>query len=241
MLRSVGSARVKKLNRCFMQQNVGKQDSFGVMQESFVRQAVNAGIVTEILYVSDCPIPFEKKTQVTPEVMEFITFGKETSIAAICRRTKVPLPSGDMHRILMLDHVIFPTNIGRIFYVAYSFGIDAIYVSEEDDMDYYKWKITESSHGTSFYLPVIPTSLPEKVRELREQGFYCVGTSLHDAVPLSEVPSADKMVFVVGNERDGVSEEVLRETDVRCRIEMENYDSLNVSIATGIVLYHFRR
>ena len=49
------------------------------------------------------------------------------------------------------------------------------------------------------------------------------------------------MVFVEGNERDGVSEEVLRETDVRCRIEMENYDSLNVSIATGIVLYHFRR
>ena len=48
------------------------------------------------------------------------------------------------------------------------------------------------------------------------------------------------MVFVVGNEREGVSEEVLRETDVSCRIEMENYDSLNVSVAAGIVLYRFR-
>ena len=80
----------------------------------------------------------------------------------------------------------------------------------------------------------------EKMRELREQGWFCVGTSLHNAAPLSEIRPADRMVFVVGNEREGVSEEVLRETDVSCRIEMENYDSLNVSVAAGIVLYRFR-
>ena len=91
-----------------------------------------------------------------------------------------------------------------------------------------------------FFLPVVPASLPEKLRELREQGWYIVGTSLQDAVPLSGIPAHDKMVFVVGNEHDGVSEEVLRETDVNCRIEMENYDSLNVAIAAGILLHHFR-
>jgi TrmH family RNA methyltransferase len=45
---------------------------------------------------------------------------------------------------------------------------------------------------------------------------------------------------LVGNEHEGASEEVLRETDVNCRIEMENYDSLNVAIATGIILHRFR-
>lgn len=240
MLRSVSSARVRKLNRCFSLKDWEKKDFFGIMKENIVRQAVNAGIVTELLYVSDCPIPFGKKTQVTPEVMDFITFGRETSVAAVCRKEKVPLPSGDMHRILILDHVMFPSNIGRLIYLAYSFGVDLIYVSEGDGVNYYSPKIAESSHGISFYLPVVPASLPEKMRELREQGWFCVGTSLHNAAPLSEIRPADRMVFVVGNEREGVSEEVLRETDVSCRIEMENYDSLNVSVAAGIVLYRFR-
>ena len=66
------------------------------------------------------------------------------------------------------------------------------------------------------------------------------GTSLQNAVALSEISAHDKMVFVVGNEHEGASEEVLRETDVNCRIEMENYDSLNVAIATGIILHRFR-
>ena len=66
-----------------------------------------------------------------------------------------------------------------------------------------------------------------------------MGTSLHNAKPISSIEKKDRMVLVVGNEQEGVSEEVLKETDVNCRIEMKNYDSLNVVIATGILLHHF--
>ena len=72
------------------------------------------------------------------------------------------------------------------------------------------------------------------------EGWYVVGTSLRDAVPMSGIAARDKMVFVVGNEHFGVSEEVLQETDVNCRIEMENNDSLNVAVAAGILLHRFR-
>ena len=241
MLRSVSSPRVKKLRRAFLYQDWEKREAFGIRSERLVRQAVNAGIVTELLYVSDCPIPFDKKTRVTPEVMSFLTRGKEENLAAVCRKWGPRIPAGGMHRILMLDRVSYRTNIGRILYLAYSFGVDVVYVSEGDGINYHAQGIVESSQGTSFFLPVIPASLPERLRELREQGWYCVGTSLHNAVPLSGIPSADKMVFVLGNEHDGVSGEVLKETDVSCRIEMENYDSLNVAVAAGILLHRFRR
>ena len=67
-----------------------------------------------------------------------------------------------------------------------------------------------------------------------------MGTSLQNALPLSKIPARDKMAIILGNEAQGASEEVLKEANVLCRIEMENYDSLNVSIAAGIVLHRFR-
>ena len=240
MLRSVNSSRVRKLRYAFADKDWEKKDVFSVIGESTVRQAVNAGIAAELLYVSDCPIPFEKKTQVTPEVMEYITLGRKTSLVAICRKTEIPIPAGELHRILVLDRVEFRGNIGRMMYLAFCFGVDLVYYSEGDGTNYHARSIANASQGASFFLPARPANLPEKLRELKAQGWYIVGTSLRDAVPLSGISAHDKMVFVVGNEQVGVSEEVLQATDVNCRIEMENYDSLNVAIAAGILLHRFR-
>jgi len=241
MLRSVNGSRVRKLYQPFLYRDGEKKDVFGVFGEYLVRQAVNAGIVTELVYVSDCPIPFDgKKTRVTPEVMEFISYGTEKSFAAICRKSEIPLPAGELRRILVLDKVVYRRNIGKILHLAFSFGVDLVYYSEGDGTNYYARSIADTSHGASFFLPVVPASLPEKLRELRAQGWYVVGTSLRNAVPLSEISARDKMVFVVGNEHDGVSEEVLGETDVNCRIEMVIDESLNVAVATGILLHRFR-
>ena len=240
MLRSVNSSRARKLHKAFIYKGWEKKDVFSVVGESVIRQAVNAGIVTELLYVSDCPIPFEKKTKVTPEVMEYISRGKEDAMVAICKKTEIPIPSGELRRILVLDKVVYRANIGRIMHLAFSFGVDLVYYSEGDGTNYYARSIVKTSQGASLFLPAIPANLPEKLRELRGQGWYIVGTSLRDAVPLSGIPAHDKMVFVLGNEHFGVSEEVLRETDVNCRIEMENNDSLNVAVAAGILLHRFR-
>ena len=127
-----------------------------------------------------------------------------------------------------------------MMYLAFCFGVDLVYYSEGDGTNYHARSIANASQGASFFLPARPANLPEKLRELKAQGWYIVGTSLRDAVPLSGISAHDKMVFVVGNEQVGVSEEVLQATDVNCRIEMENYDSLNVAIATGILLHRFR-
>ena len=240
MLRSVNGSRARKLHQAFIYGGWEEKDVFSVAGESCVRQAVNAGIVTELLYVSDCPIPFAKKTKVTPEVMEYISRGKEDSLVAICKKTEIPVPAVELHRILVLDKVAYRANIGRMMYLAFSFGVDLVYYSEGDGTNYYARSIVKTSQGASLFLPAIPANLPEKLRELRAQGWYVVGTSLRDAVPLSGIQAHDKMVLVVGNEHFGVSEEVLRETDVNCRIEMENNDSLNVAIAAGILLHRFR-
>ena len=103
MLRSINSSRARKLHQAFIYKGWEEKDVFSVVGENIIRQAVNAGIVTELLYVNDCPIPFVKKTKVTPEVMAYISRGREDSMVAICKKTEIPIPSGELHRILVLD------------------------------------------------------------------------------------------------------------------------------------------
>ncbi|MEE1237672.1 MAG: TrmH family RNA methyltransferase, partial [Turicibacter sp.] len=65
--------------------------------------------------------------------------------------------------------------------------------------------------------------------------------SLQNGKPLGEIEETVKMAFILGNEGQGVSSEVLSSTDENIFIEMsQNIESLNVSIAGSIIMYHFR-
>jgi TrmH family RNA methyltransferase len=240
MLKRVNSQKVQKLRRLFMNIYSEESDLYGIYGIETIRHAINAGVVEEILYAGECPLDFSPAREVSEEVMEFLTDGRELSAAAICRKSFTPLPLSDLRRVLILDHVEYGINIGKIIYLAYSLGMDAVYVAEGDGVNYHSQAIAEISRGASFFLPAVPANLPELIRTMRQQGFCVVGTSLRNAKPLSQIPVRDKMAFIMGNENRGVCDEVLDEVDVSCRIEMENYDSLNVAIATGIVLYRYR-
>lgn len=60
-------------------------------------------------------------------------------------------------------------------------------------------------------------------------------------MPLQQLEETEKMAFVFGNEGQGVTEKIQKESDSRVRIEMEGFESLNVAVAAGIVMYRFRR
>jgi TrmH family RNA methyltransferase len=58
---------------------------------------------------------------------------------------------------------------------------------------------------------------------------------------MSEIPDTGKLAFVFGNEGKGVTPAIQKAADERLRIEMEGFESLNVAVAAGIVMYHYRR
>ena len=59
-------------------------------------------------------------------------------------------------------------------------------------------------------------------------------------MPLQSVDASEKMAFVFGNEGQGVSEEIQQLSDQRVRIEMDGFESLNVAVAAGIIMYRFQ-
>ncbi|WP_283678249.1 RNA methyltransferase [Lentilactobacillus sp. Marseille-Q4993] len=140
---------------------------------------------------------------------------------------------------LLLDGVQDPGNIGTIVRTADAAGINGV-VFGKGSVDIYNPKLIRSMQGSHFHIQLFQGELTEWIEKLHESGIKVYGTELNkDALPYNEVQGIDRFAFIVGNEGNGVSDEVLSLTDNNLYIPMPGKaESLNVAVATGIVLFH---
>ncbi len=142
-------------------------------------------------------------------------------------------------KVLFLDGVTDVGNIGAIVRSSYALGVDAIVATNVKQLNYAA--ITRSSSGALFDMPmlVVPNGL-DLLNELKQLDFKLYGADAK-GVPLSEVNFAGKQVLVMGSEDKGISKRILQKMDEVISIEMKNdFNSLNVSVATAILLYRMR-
>ena len=160
-------------------------------------------------------------------------------IMAVCEMKTMNIKN--QHRLLLLDRVQDPGNLGTLLRSAVAFGFDGVILGD-GCVDLYNEKVIRSTQGAIFKLPILNQNLEEAVTSLKEQGVRIYGTSLQNGRPLNEIEETMKMAFILGNEGSGVSKELLSLTDGNIFIEMsENIESLNVSIAGSIIMYRFRQ
>jgi TrmH family RNA methyltransferase len=144
--------------------------------------------------------------------------------------------------VIVLDRVVDHGNLGTIIRTANAFGIHHL-VSTTPDLDLSYKKIIDASRGTVFQsrLHRFPSG-NAAIAALKEQGYQVVATSpyardLQGTAPLRNKPIA----LVVGNETDGISEEITRQADVVVQIPMSGtVESLNVGVAAGISMYELK-
>jgi RNA methyltransferase, TrmH family len=79
------------------------------------------------------------------------------------------------------------------------------------------------------------------IEELKNQSFKVYGTGFNQSVLLESVEKSEKIAIILGNEGNGVRNELLRKSDAIIRIETSKFNSLNVGVATGILLHYFRK
>jgi TrmH family RNA methyltransferase len=144
--------------------------------------------------------------------------------------------------VVVLDRVLDHGNIGTIIRTASAFGIHDL-VSTTSDLDIHYKKIVSASRGRVFAMHVQRyTSGVEAVNALKAQGYQVVATSPHARYLQAQVPlQAKPIALVVGNETDGIDDDVVRNADVVVQIPMNGFvESLNVGVATGISLYELK-
>ena len=146
-------------------------------------------------------------------------------------------------KVVLLDDIQDPGNLGTIIRSADAMGINAIITSDKS-VDLYNPKVTRSTMGSMFHLPIIDkVNIVDALKVLKIAGFKVYSTSLNTTKYMDEINlKDDKICAVIGNEAHGVSEEVINNSDEVFKIEMKgNAESLNASIAASIIMYELAK
>ena len=180
---------------------------------------------------------------VTKKIFEYITEVKTPQgiLAIIEKESNEQNIDYNQEIIVALDGIQDPGNLGTILRTVDSIGLTQILVSK-DTADCYNPKVVRSTMGAIFRVKVIECEDLEKtLKEIKKHKFSIVITSLQTENSIYDV-EYKKDVIVIGNEANGVSEKIQNLADKKVKIPMlGKTESLNASVATGIILYEYVR
>lgn len=245
LIESSNNPKIKKWTKLKQKKYRYQVNEYIVEGEHLVLEALKAGIVKEILIREGATMPTEiSMAQAAVYTLKENVFSQIAStetpqpMMAICSMESLEITQHN--RLLLLDRIQDPGNLGTLLRSALAFDFDGVILGE-GCVDLYNEKVIRSTQGAIFKLAIQHQCLTEAIKTLKEQGVQVYGTSLQNGRPLQEIEATTKMAFILGNEGSGVSKELLTLTQQNIFIEMGGkIESLNVSIAGSIIMYQFR-
>ena len=223
-----------------------EQNAFLVEGARMVREALQSSFQVKAVllrdgYPADDPLPRDVPVYVLPDhvfsaVCDTVT---PQGIAAVLSLETAEIRGS---RLLALDGVQDPGNVGTMIRTADAAGFDGVLLSA-DSADLFSPKVLRATMGSIFRLGFsFPESLPDALLELRKEGFSVLSSQL-DGEPFFERRNvSSRFVLVVGNEGNGISEAVKAVATHRLRLPMYGgTESLNASVAAGIMMYDLIR
>ena len=160
-------------------------------------------------------------------------------IAAVLRQDVRPL-SGNL--LLALDGIQDPGNMGTLIRTADAAGFSGILLSS-DCVDIFSPKVIRATMGSVFRMGFsFPPSLARELASLRDSGFSVVSSQLDGQPFFGRSPLRPPLVLIVGNEGNGISDEVKSVATHCYRLPMPGgAESLNAAVAAGIMMYDILR
>lgn len=233
---SIDNKKIKELKKLSLKKYRDLNNAFLVEGEHLVLEAKKAGYLRELLLEEGFDYELDIETNyISNSVMKYLSLlDTPTKMIGVCEK-KESFISGN--NILMLDDVQDPGNVGTIIRSAVAFNIDTIVLSS-GCADVYSSKVIRASQGMIFKANIVYDDLNKCVRSLKEKNFHLIGTKVDGGKELKKLAKKDNFVLIMGNEGNGVKKELLNLCDEYVYIKMNKFcESLNVSIATSIILY----
>ncbi|MFA6797410.1 MAG: RNA methyltransferase [Candidatus Paceibacterota bacterium] len=170
------------------------------------------------------------------EIEKVSAFETNDSVLAVAKQ-KINIDTEEKGLILMLDEIKDPGNLGTIIRMADWYGVSKI-IASTNTVDFYNPKVIASSMGAFTRVNLFYTDLKEYLSKtkLPIYGAFLGGENVHD------IDYPKDGILVMGNESKGISKEI--EDIIKKKITIPSYgktESLNVSIATAIILDNWKR
>ena len=236
IITSLNNPTIKEISKLKNKKYRDLTNTYLVEGEHLVEEAYKNNILTKIILLEDTICNYDiEKIYVTKEVMKKLTeLDTPNKIIGIVKKN-TPLPIGN--KILILDNIQNPGNLGTIIRMSVAFDIDTI-VLRPNTVDIYNPKVIRSTQGMIFSTNIITLELKEFINEIKTKNYTIFGTNVRNGKNIKEITLPEKFALVLGNEGQGVSKEIESLCDDNIYIKMSSKcESLNVSVATSILLY----
>jgi len=199
--------------------------------------------IIEIAGTANIPLEFSERKYLdklagTPDHQGIIAFRKSFVYADLDVLIKKNNIASAFDLILILDSIMDPQNLGSIIRTAYCMGANGVIIPEDRSAQITA-AVNKASAGSVQYLPVAKVvNLSQTIDYLKDKGYWVFGADTHGGNNMKDMDSNCPVALVLGGEAKGIRPLVKKKCDFLITIPMAgHFDSLNVSVAAGIILY----
>ena len=237
LITSVNNEHIKELVRLKDKKYRDQSDYFLVDTKHLVMEAYKEGLIKELILYKDEIYPLDvDNLYVGYDVLKKLSQTDSPSkvMAVVKKKPEIDTLG---NKILVLDNIQDPGNLGCIIRSAVAFNIDTIVVST-DTVDIYNPKVVRASQGMIFHINILKRDIHEFIPVLKNNDYKIVGTKVTNGHDVREAAIYSHFALVIGNEGHGISKYIDDLCDEYLYIKMnENCESLNASVAASILLY----
>ena len=236
---SVNNNHIKDLCKLKEKKYRDSSNTFLIEGEHLVYEAYKEGLLEELLPLIGEDFSMDTKiTFIGKEVMKKLSSTDTIpNVVGVCKKNKEKEIG---NKILILEDIQDPGNLGTIIRSSLAFGIDTIVLSPKT-VDLYNPKVIRSTQGMMFHINIIVRELMPFIKELKSNNYIIYGTKVNNGINVKEINKTDKYALIIGNEGKGMSNNIESLCDYNLYIDMDNnVESLNAGVAASIILYEMR-
>ena len=240
LITSTDNKKIKEINKLKLKKYRDLEGKYIVETPNLIKEAYLNDSLLEVYILEGTTLPFKldvETHEVTENVMNKIKSINTSKVLGICKKKESNIYEGT--HFLLLDGVQDPGNLGTILRSSLAFGVDTVILSE-DSCDLYNDKVIRASEGAIFKLNILREDLKLSIKNLKELSIPIYGTDVTGGESVDKITKGSYAV-IMGSEGNGVKTEIKELADKNIYIKIKDVESLNVAVATSIILYELSK
>ena len=231
MIESLENSKIKFLLKLKLSKYRRSEQKFICEGAHLVQEARNACLLIEAYSLEDKEGYIQVSVPVMKKLCNTNTVVSEIGLCKMKENTKIT------DKILILDGIQDPGNMGSLMRSACAFGFKTLFIGT-GSVDIFNDKVIRSSQGAIFKLNYQFGDISEFLNKITHKVYT---TNVLEGIPLKKIKAEDKVAVILGNEGNGVSKELQALGLDAIYIPMQNTESLNVAIAGSIIMYELSK
>ncbi|MEG2379025.1 MAG: RNA methyltransferase [Bacilli bacterium] len=231
---STENEKIKNIKKLNQKKYRDLENLFLIEGDHLVLEAIKNNRLETLIILEGEENPFEiEPLIVSKKVMKYISeLDSPKKIMGVARKQ---ISSAIGTKVIALDGVQDPGNLGTIIRSSVAFNFDTILISK-NTVDPYNQKVVRASQGLIFSTNIIETDLKDTLTKLEGHKIY--STRVNGGTDINNIKKEDKLVVVMGNEGTGVTSEIEEISNDFLYINMNPLcESLNVAVASSIIMH----